>query len=151
MGERRVPGTYAKTGNIVQIISSVISVIMLLSPLLWHNCTDTHTHTYIPFTSSVELNCHGNAGLKRFPSSSAMAGIQREDVYKCKHLLERDNQMLNEVAQGSSKTQVKRATIWFEDKRLHVPLYMSLVKSLCFKVRTSEQQAANYTVSLPIV
>lgn len=43
----------------------------------------------------MELNCHGNAGLKRFPSSSAMAGIQRGDVYKCRYLLDGDNQTLN--------------------------------------------------------
>lgn len=51
----------------------------------------TLTHIYIPFIGSVELNCYGNTGLKRFPSSFAMAGIQREDVYECKHLLRSDN------------------------------------------------------------
>lgn len=76
---------------------------MLLSLLLWHKCADTYTHTVYTLHQLSGAELPWQRGLKRFPSRSAMAGIQRGDIYK--------EGQSNEVAQGSSKTQDKRGTI----------------------------------------
>lgn len=61
------------------------------------------------YPSTVQLNCHGNEVLKRFLSSSAVAGIQSEDVYKCKHQSPIDKHMLDEDAKSSGKTRGRKS------------------------------------------
>lgn len=63
------------------------------------------------YPSTVHLNCHGNKALKRFLSSSAVAGIQSEDMYKCKHQSPIEKHMPDEGAKSFSKTRGRKSNL----------------------------------------